>query len=166
MIPAVVVFFSSCFKSYMKLDITSKWEQRKMKELAESKKEVEVYFLNKPTVISNPVMSQGQIIGAVSTFQFKALSPLPYTEKDNVSPFQKAVEAPDVQIFISEEFINQDTVVINSNNFIQMREYKMDRSATVLSYMGSTAGILIVLVLILGGVAYRAYLTSTITLHL
>jgi hypothetical protein len=165
-IPAILVFFSSCFKSYMKLDITNKWEHHKMKALAESKKEVELYFTNKPAVISDPVLHEGQILGALSTVESNRITRLSYAERENPSEFRKTVKAADVQIFISEEFHDQDTVVINSDNFLQMREYKIDRSATVLSFIGSTAGILTLIILIFGVIAYRACVTSTITLNL
>jgi hypothetical protein len=159
----ILLSFSSCFKSYVQLDITSKWDDRKMHELIGSNKEVEVYFTNKLAVLSNPELEQDQIQGVVSTVEPMNLSRLNHANREQPSDLIKHAGLPEVQIFISEEFRDQDTVVINRSNFLQMREYKTDNSATIFSYIGSVVGIVTMLVLIFGIAVYYAYLTSNIT---
>jgi hypothetical protein len=159
----ILLSFSSCFKSYVQLDITSKWDDRKMKALISSNKEVEVYFTNKLAVISNPELEQDQIQGVVSTFQPMNLSHLSYSNGERPTDIIKNAGLPEVQIFISEEFKDQDTVVINRSNFMQMRQYKPDHSATIFSYIGAALGLVTMLILISGIAVYYAYLTSNIT---
>ena len=159
----ILLSFSSCFKSYVQLDITSKWDDRKMKELIGSNKEVEVYFTNKLAVLSNPELEQDQIQGVVSTVEPMNLSRLSYANRERPSDLIKYAGLPEVQIFVSEEFRDQDTVVINRSNFLQMREYKPDRSATIFSYISTALGLLTMLILISGIAVYYAYLTSNIT---
>jgi hypothetical protein len=124
---------------------------------------VEVYFTNKLTVLSKPVLNQDQVVGAVSTFEPMKSSGLSYVEPRKKTDLRKKAKLPDVQIFIAEEFRGSDSVIISKSNFIQMREYKIDRSVVILSYIGSAAGVITLLILIFGIAAYYRYLTSTVT---
>lgn len=155
--------FSSCFKSYVQMDITSQWKQGKMEELTRSKTTVEVYFTNKVVILSDPHVDEDQLTGMISTLETLHCSGSIFEENDPIPDSIQNAAVPVTQIFISEQFSNQDTVVINSKNFLQMREYKIDRPATVMSHIAPAAGILTLVIIILGTIVYYRYLTSPIT---
>ena len=146
----------------MELEITGKWDPEKIKELAESKKDMELYFTNELTVLSDPEVNEDHLRGVVSTLRTEKLSGVALA-KQGLNPYINMKEMPEIQIFIAEEFREQDTVVINKKNLIQIREYRANQSAAVISYVGVTAGLLTILMLVLGYAAYYAYLTSNIT---
>jgi hypothetical protein len=159
---SLLLTLPSCFRSHVELEITGKWDPEKIKDLTGSKKRLELYFTNELTVLSDPEVSKDHIRGAVSTLDREKRSGVTSAKQDP-NPYINMKVMPEIQIFIAEEFREQDTVVINKNNFIQIREYRVDQSATIINYIGATAVILLTLTLILGIAAYYAYLTSNIT---
>jgi hypothetical protein len=159
---SILLIFCSCFKSYVELEVTSNWDLEKIKDLAGSGKKVEVYFTNELTVLSDPELSRDQLRGVVSALTPTKPPGVAFAEQEP-NPYIRNTVAPEVQIFISDEFSEQDTVVITKNNFIQMREYRIDRPVTIMSHIGAATGILITLILVSGFALYYAYLTSNIT---
>jgi hypothetical protein len=133
-----------------KIQTTDNWDYEKMKKLQESKKIIVVHFNNEMKKLKDPVFESGQISGELDNYQSLKVksSAFTYAEPDlkkgthRYKHKHKEQLFSEVHVFIYEEYRGQEKVIINKNNFFQLREYSTSWEDTILSYTG---GVIIVI---------------------
>lgn len=167
----IVFSFSlcSCFQNYLKYSRIQEWDYEEMKDLYGSDVKFLVYYTNNLKNLSISELKSNHLSGTVERYE-PAISNIDATAKKRSGRILLSIGGNSIRseahIFIRDEFSDQKTVLIDRNNFLEMRVYKVRAYSGTMFFIGLSAGILLLILVVVGAKTYSAYIKETLRLHL